>query len=82
MNKKDTPELKTDIDLQYYYGFEYLRAVMVIAVVIWHTGLLGDLSVMDITRYSTGKINFSVLICSQFLVTRRACIFSGGIFFV
>jgi hypothetical protein len=51
-----------------YYGIEYLRAIMVIAVIVWHTKLFGGLNLSIIDRYSSGGITLPVLMCFNFLL--------------
>lgn len=51
-----------------YYGFDYLRAIMIIFIVIWHTGLLGGVELVDISQYCRRSIAITDIICFQFLL--------------
>lgn len=69
-----------DSDIMHFYGFDYLRALMIIAIVAWHTELFGNLEVLNIARYSAESVRFSTLLCTQFLLLAVPCFFLMSFF--
>ena len=63
-----------------YYGFVYLRAIMVTAVIVWHTKLFGGSNLSIIDRYSADGITLSVLICFNFLLLAVPTFFLMSLF--
>ena len=53
---------------RYYYGFDYLRAVMALAVVAWHIHLFGISSLFDQRAISPHALTISNIVNFQFLL--------------
>ena len=63
-----------------YYGLHYLRAIMITAIVVWHSKLLGDLSLSNISYYQKHPVTLSIIICFQFFLLAVPTFFLMSLF--
>ncbi|MEE4359539.1 MAG: acyltransferase [Desulfococcaceae bacterium] len=56
------------LQMQHYYGFDYLRSIMALAVVAWHIRLFGISSISDRNEYLFHRITLSDIINFHFFL--------------
>lgn len=62
MTVKDRPRKQPDSqENPYYYGFDYLRAIMALGVLAYHIRIFGQSNLFDINEYMNHKITLSDL---------------------